>query len=64
MKSKIEKKKFNFLTLENASQIKGSKPDKLEFCVSVEIKQCVSVEGTYCGTGSAVEVIGPHNPWG
>jgi hypothetical protein len=61
--TKLKKDKFNFLTLENASEIKGGK-HVVKFCATIELKQCITEEAKYCGTGNAVEVIGPVNPWG
>jgi hypothetical protein len=58
----IKKSNFNFLTLENASEIKGGK-NVVKLCVTIELKQCVTEEGKYCGT-SYTEVVGPVNPWG
>ncbi|MDR1349000.1 MAG: hypothetical protein LBJ63_11360 [Prevotellaceae bacterium] len=63
MKNKIEKKKFNFLTLENASEIQGGK-HVVKICAATEIYKCARIEGTYCGTGAAIEIIGPVDPFG
>lgn len=60
---KIDAKKI--LTPENAKKIKGG--HTLIFCATVELSQCLTAEGKYCGpqTGAAAhEIRGPRNPWG
>lgn len=65
---KIDSKEV--LAPENAGKIEGG--HKLIFCVTVELKQCATAEGKYCGTGksgsvavsAAHEIVGPVNPWG
>jgi hypothetical protein len=51
-----------FVKVENASQLKGGKDHILKFCHTVELKECVTMEGKYCGN-NVVEVKGPTNPW-
>lgn len=62
----MKKFKKQILTPENAKDIKGG--HKLIFCATVELKQCITAEGKYCGTGKSMaaahEIQGPVNPWG
>ena len=61
---------FEILTAENAINLKGG--HKGTFCVNVEIKQCMVIEGKYCGPKDSqsisgaepTEISGPVNPWG
>lgn len=62
----METNKTNLLTPENEINIKGGK-DIVRICYNIEVKQCMTVEGKYCGPGAAkdpVEIQGPVNPWG
>ena len=61
-------KQFEILTPENAVRVHGGKADTIVvLCATAEVKQCLTVEGKYCGPAKAigpVEIQGPVNPWG
>ncbi len=67
LKTKITtmKTKFDFLTPENGSKVKGGNGINVEFCAKYEIVQCATIEAEYCGPAAAAkhEIKGPVNPW-
>ena len=63
-KTNIEKFEDFELTPENAKKVGGG-GHIIRFCLDVEIRRCVQVEGKYCGPGptAVAEIFWPHDPF-